>query len=475
RMIEDCEKGKINLILTKEVSRFARNTVDTLCFIRKLSALGIGVIFMTDGIDTRDKDGELRLTIMASIAQEESRKVSERVKWGIRRQMENGWVYGYSAMLGFRVNNGKLEIVPEEAEIVKRIFNSYVYEGKGCHTIANELNADGIFTVRGKMWREDGVCRILKNDKYVGDLTQWKHYSTDFLSKRVLQNNGDNPDVPLITIKNHHEGIISREVWDLAQKQIFERGQLAREGRKYSKHYWFSSKVFCGKCGYSYNVSGQTSREKRPLRCVNRAKYGSTPRVDANGAEVGCDSKSINETVLAFCMKYILEHIQLTRTSITERLMSNIAIMQQNEPAVNTQPLKDEIENLTKKKRKAIDLMLDELISKEDLKQQTEYYDSEIARLTEQIAASQNVSEAHRKQLEAIRNYITQVNRTAEIDTDSTKIYGELLKKVIVHKEGVTDFYLTCVPFGFRMKYHIHRYNRGHLLEVLVDKCEVIS
>jgi len=475
RMICDCENGKINLILTKEVSRFARNTVDTLCFTRKLSALGIGVIFMNDGIDTRDKDGELRLTIMASIAQEESRKVSERVKWGIRRQMENGWVYGYSAMLGFRVNNGKLEIVPDEAEIVKRIFNSYVYEGKGCHTIANELNADGLFTVRGKMWREDGVCRILKNDKYVGDLTQWKHYSTDFLSKRVLQNNGDNPDVPLITIKNHHEGIISREVWDLAQKQIFERGQLAREGRKYSKHYWFSSKVFCGKCGYSYNVSGQTSREKRPLRCVNRAKNGSTPRVDANGAEVGCDSKSINETVLAFCMKYILEHIQLTRTSITERLMSNIAIMQQNEPAVNTQPLKDEIENLTKKKRKAIDLMLDELISKEDLKQQTEYYDSEIARLTEQISASQNISETHRKQLEAIRNYIAQVNRTAEIDTDSTKIYGELLKKVVVHKEGVTDFYLTCVPFGFRMNYHIHRYNRGHLLEVLVDKCEVIS
>ena len=475
RMIEDCEKSKINLILTKEVSRFARNTVDTLCFTRKLSALGIGVIFMNDGIDTRDKDGELRLTIMASIAQEESRKVSERVKWGIRRQMENGWVYGYSAMLGFRVNNGKLEIVPEEAEIVKRIFNSYVYEGKGCHTIANELNSDGLFTVRGKMWREDGVCRILKNDKYVGDLTQWKHYSTDFLSKRVLQNNGDNPDVPLITIKNHHDGIISREVWDLAQKQIFERGQLSREGRKYSKHYWFSSKVFCGKCGYSYNVSGQTSREKRPLRCVNRAKYGSTPRVDANGAEVGCDSKSINETVLAFCMKYILGHIQLTRTSITERLMNNIAIMQQSEPAVNTQPLKDEIENLTKKKRKAIDLMLDELISKEDLKYQTEYYDSEIARLTEQIAASQNVSEAHKKQLEAIRNYIAQVNRTAEIDTDSTKIYGELLKKVVVHKEGVTDFYLTCVPFGFRMNYHIHRYNRGHLLEVLVDKCEVIS
>jgi DNA invertase Pin-like site-specific DNA recombinase len=106
-MISDCENGKINLILTKEVSRFARNTVDTLCFTRKLSSIGVGVIFMNDGIDTRDKDGELRLTIMASIAQEESRKVSERVKWGIRRKMENGFVYGYSHMLGYKTENGK--------------------------------------------------------------------------------------------------------------------------------------------------------------------------------------------------------------------------------------------------------------------------------------------------------------------------------------------------------------------------------
>ncbi|MDE7362944.1 MAG: recombinase family protein, partial [Oscillospiraceae bacterium] len=199
RMISDCEAGKINLILTKEVSRFARNTVDTLNFTRRLSELKIGVIFMNDGIDTRDKDGELRLTIMASIAQEESRKVSERVKWGIRQKMKEGWVYGYKNMLGFRTANGKLEIVPEEAEIVRRIFHSYVYEGKGCHTIANELNANGLFSVQGKMWREGAVNRILKNDKYVGDLTQNKHYTVDFLSKKRAQNNGDNSDAPLIT------------------------------------------------------------------------------------------------------------------------------------------------------------------------------------------------------------------------------------------------------------------------------------
>ncbi len=422
RMIKDCEDGKIDTILTKEVSRFARNTVDTLNYTRKLSQIGVNVIFMNDGIDTNDKDGELRLTIMASIAQEESRKISERVKWGIRRKMEEGWVYGYAEMLGFRTHDGKLEIVPEEAEIVRRIFHSYVYEGKGCHTIANELNAAGLLTVRGKMWREDGVCRILKNDKYVGDLTQWKHYSTDFLTKRVLQNNGDDPDIPLITIKNHHEGIISRDVWDAAQKQVYERGHLAKEGRKYSRHYWFSSKVSCGCCGYSYNVSGKSCDTSRTLHCVNRAKYGTNHRIDKNGAEVGCANKGINERVLEFCMKYIIEQIKDSESNIVEQLLEDIKLMQQNDNRVDVQPMKTQIESYELKKLKAIDLMIDGLITKADLKMQTEYYDDEILRLTEQIAQSQDINTAHKQQLDSIKNYINDVKKTASSDSESTEV-----------------------------------------------------
>ena len=412
---------------------------------------------------------------MASIAQEESRKISERVKWGIRRKMENGYVYGYSEMLGFRVHDGKLEIVPEEAETVRYIFHSYVYEGKGCHTIANELNAAGKLTVRGKMWREDGVNRILKNDKYVGDLTQWKHYSTGFLTKQVVQNNGDNPDVPLISISEHHEGIISREVWDSAQKQIYERGLLSREGRKHSSHYWFSSKVFCGKCGSPYNVSGRKNQEKRCLRCVNRSKYGTFHRIDANGAEVGCDNKAFNEVVLTDCMKYLIEHIQVSRINIINQLMEEIQVIQQIKPASDIEPLKAEIENFSRKKRKAIDLMLDDLITKEDLKQQTEFYDSEIARLTQEIADRQDIGSAHQKQLDAIRNYIQQVNQTAEQNSEDTAFYSEILKKVIVYDLEHSDFYLNCVPFGFRITYSIHKYNRGHQYDVHIENCEVIS
>ena len=221
---------------------------------------------------------------------------------------------------------------------------------------------------------------------------------------------------------------------------------MAREGRKFSRHYWYSSKIVCGKCEYSYNVTGKKLKDKRSLRCVNRTKYGNNPRFDANGAEVGCDNSAINEKVLEFCMKYILEQIQVSRSEIVAQLMADIQLIQRNEPAVNCEPLKKEIESLSRKKRKAIDLMLDDLISKDDLKKQTEFYDSEIARLTEKIAESQNVGAAHQKQLDGIHSYIKQVNNTAEIDTDSTEIYGEMLKKVVVHEEGRTDFYLNCVP-----------------------------
>ena len=274
RMISDCEKGKIDLILTKEVSRFARNTVDTLNYTRRLSELNIGVIFMNDGIDTRDKDGELRLTIMSSIAQEESRKISERVKWGMRRRMENGTVLGCGRIYGYKVIDGKLEIVPEEAEIVKQIFHSYLYEGKGSSAIAHELSDRGIPTLKNRVWSPQHVLKILNNEKYVGDLTQWKVYKPNVLSEKTLVNHGDNPEAPLITVYNHHEPIISREVWDAVQEERKRRGFLTREGKKHSNSFWLSGKMVCGKCGYSFTMNGSSKNQNISLKCRNRSLYG---------------------------------------------------------------------------------------------------------------------------------------------------------------------------------------------------------
>ena len=174
RMLEDARAGKFKLILTKEVSRFSRNILDTIAYTRELKALGVGVIFMNDGIKTLEDDGELRLAIMASIAQEESRKTSSRVKWGQTRQMERGVVFGKS-LLGYDVKDGKMTINPEGAEIVKLIFYKYAVEKKGTSVIARELREAGYKSYTGNAkWTNTSILRILKNEKYVGDLVQKK-------------------------------------------------------------------------------------------------------------------------------------------------------------------------------------------------------------------------------------------------------------------------------------------------------------
>ncbi len=210
------------------------------------------------------------------------------------------------------------------------------------------------------------------------------------------------------------------------------------------------------------------------MHCVNRAKYGSVHRVDANGAEVGCDNVTFNEVTLKICMKYLIEHIQVAREDIVSQLLADIQIVQQNEPASDIEPLKAEIENLSRKKRKAIDLMLDDLLSREDLKKQADFYDSEIARLTQEIADKQDVSAVHQRQLDSIKAYIRQVNLTAEHDSDDTVFYSQLLQKAVVLDRNHSEFYLTCVPFGFRMSYSIHKYNRGHQYDVSIESCETI-
>lgn len=173
-MIEDVQYKKIDLILTKEISRFARNTLDSIYYTRKLKNMGVGVIFINDGINTLDEDAELRLTIMASIAQEESRRISQRVKWGQKRQMEKGVVFGRE-LLGYNLKDGVLTINEQEAEIVRMIFHKFTNEGKGTHVIARELYEAGIKTKRGNLnWSNTTILRVLRNEKYVGDLCQKK-------------------------------------------------------------------------------------------------------------------------------------------------------------------------------------------------------------------------------------------------------------------------------------------------------------
>ena len=475
RMIADCESGKIDLVLTKEVSRFARNTVDTLTYTRKLNDLHVRIIFMNDGIDTNDKDGELRLSIMSSLAQEESRKISERVKWGMKRRMEKGVVLGCGRIYGYKVINGELIVVPEEAEIVKEIYHMYLYDGMGSTAIAHALSERGIPSLKNRVWSPIHVLKILDNDKYVGDLTQWKFYKPNVLAERRIPNKGENPDAPLITVRDHHEPIISREVWEGVRAERERRGKLSREGKKHSCSCWLSGLMTCGKCGFSYNVCHNREKTTTQMTCRNRVLYGNEPHTVPNGEVVGCDNHSVDDRVVAKAMEVIMSQISELREILEQQMYSEVQRIQANAKEVDVTPLRSEIESNEEKKRKAIDLVLEGFITKDDLAKQTSFYDSEIARLTEEIAKMQNTAAQQKNQIEEIQKAIDYITKVSDDGTDEKELFRSMIKKIIVPDYPVLDIYLNGVPFAFHIIYNVRKAPMIHLYEVSITTCEVMN
>ncbi len=225
RMIACARARMLDLIVTKEISRFARNTLDSIYYTRELKRLGVGVLFLNDNLYTLDGDAELRLTILASIAQEESRRTSERVKWGQKRRMEQGVVFGRD-LLGYDVRGGVLIVNEPGARIVRDIFRKFVNDGKGAHTIARELNEAGVPTARGGPWRSSVILRILRNEKYCGDLVQKKTYTPDYLTHEKKYNRGQEA---YVVLRDHHTPIIPRATFEAAGR-ILQRAHDHRTG-----------------------------------------------------------------------------------------------------------------------------------------------------------------------------------------------------------------------------------------------------
>lgn len=249
RMMNDAYEGKFHMIITKEVSRFSRNILDTISYTRELRSMGIGVIFATDRINTLEPESEMILSYIAAQSQEESRRTSARVVWGQTRQMEKGVVFGQS-LLGYDVKDGRMTVNPEGAEIVRMIFHKYTVEQVGTSDIARFLTAKGYRTYRGNSkWKSNTVIKILNNEKYVGDLVQKKTYTPDYLTHEKKANKGA---VPLIVIPNHHEPIISREIWALTQERLRRNNKHTAGESGHSNRYAFSGKIKCGQCGKSF-------------------------------------------------------------------------------------------------------------------------------------------------------------------------------------------------------------------------------
>ena len=285
RMIRQCKQGKIDIVLTKSISRFARNTVDCLNYVRALKELGIAVIFEKENMNTLEVDSEILITMLGAFAQSESESISANVRWGIRQAMKEGKAtIQYKYLYGYRKgDDSKPEIIPDQAEVVRKIYDLFL-SGTPVRGIQEYLNANSVPNINGEpKWARSAIDSILTNEKYCGDVLLQKTYIDDCINKKVKKNTGQ---LPMYLVQNHHEGIISRETFDAAQAELARRSagkspskKNAPTGRsRYSSKYALSDRLYCGECGTRYQRCTWRNRDgsKRIVwRCVSRVDYGS--------------------------------------------------------------------------------------------------------------------------------------------------------------------------------------------------------
>ena len=284
RMIRQCKQGKIDIVLTKSISRFARNTVDCLNYVRALKELGIAVIFEKENMNTLEIDSEILITMLGAFAQSESESISANVRWGIRQAMKEGKAtIQYKYLYGYRKgDDGKPEIIPDQAEVVRKIYDLFL-SGTPVRGIQEYLNANSVPNINGEpKWARSAIDSILTNEKYCGDVLLQKTYIDDCINKKVKKNTGQ---LPMYLVQNHHEGIISRETFDATQAELARRSagkspskKNAPTGRsRYSSKYALSDRLYCGECGTQYQRCTWRNRDgsKRIVwRCVSRVDYG---------------------------------------------------------------------------------------------------------------------------------------------------------------------------------------------------------
>ena len=304
RMINDCRAGKIDLILTKAISRFARNTMTMLEIVRELKNLNVDVFFEEQNLHSISSDGEMVLTLLASVAQEEARSVSENQKWRIRKDFEKGLIWGGNSAYGYRIINKKMVIIPEEAKLVKRIFQLYI-GGLGFQKISKLLNDEGIPAMRAKRWNKQSLQQIIANINYTGDLLLQKTYNENYLTKKTKINRGE---LDQFFVENDHEAIITRDEYYAALEIRRKRVEYFKLDNFKVHTYPLTGFVRCGNCGKNYNHKRTRYTEK--WSCVTYQNMG----------KAECDAKSVPDAELTRITLEVLNIKELDRDLIEDKL-----------------------------------------------------------------------------------------------------------------------------------------------------------
>ena len=423
RMIDDCNAGNIDMIITKSISRFARNTLDCLKYIRQLKDINIPVLFEKESINTMDAKGEVLITIMASLAQQESQSLSQNVKMGLQYRYQQGKVQiNHNRFLGYTKDaDGNLVIDPEQAETVKRIYREYL-EGLSMDKIAAGLERDGILTgAGGKKWHTSTINKILRNEKYIGDALLQKTYTTDFLNKTRVKNNGL---VPQYYVEGDHEAIIPKDIYLQVQEELVRRrvGKTSANGKKrnYSCNHCFSQIVICRECGEMFRRLHWNNRGVKSIvwRCISR--------LESTGLE--CHARTINELVLQDVVVKAINQMLGDKSSYQAQLQLNIAAVIRASQATTIDSIDEKLMALQQ-----------ELIQKANSKEDYDEIADEIFRLRElrqKTTVDTAVRDEQIKRINDLQDYISQ--QTTLLTEFDEALVRRWVKQITIWDDRIT-------------------------------------
>ena len=438
RMIRDCQNGKIDYIITKSVSRFARNTVECLEYVRSLKAQGIGIFFEEQNIDTLKNESELYLVIYAGFAQSESESISKHITWTYRKNFEDGKVsFQYKRLLGYRKGeDGKPEIVPEEAAIVERIYEMFL-AGQPVKVIAQTLQAEKI-EIPGKnlSFSKNMIMNILRNEKYCGDCILQKTVTVDCISKTRKVNQGE---APMYIVENNHPAIISREVFNRAQEELIRRQALRAKSDKtsitatgkYSK-YALTEVLQCAECGSRYRRVTWTAhgRKKIVWRCISRLDYGTKHCKDSITVEEEALHGAVVRALNRFHTEDESTYLTLMKATIGE--------------AIGINGGSEEIDLLTRRidtlNKRMLDLVNETVAAGKDVESSEDEFkgiSDQIEQLNRRIAAIQESipkDGSRQARLEEIQRIIA--NRNANETQYDDSIVRQMIECIKVHRDG---------------------------------------
>jgi site-specific DNA recombinase len=450
-MIARCQNGEIDMILTKSISRFARNTVDTLNYVRMLKDKNIAIFFEKENINTLDMNGELLLTIMSSLAQQEVESLSQNVKIGLQMKMKRGEMVGFNGCFGYDYNpeTKTLSINEDEALTVRMIYDMYL-QGYGTTTIAKRLIELGIKNKKGEVsWHTHGVMGIIKNEKYKGDILLGKTFTTDPISKRRLANFGEENQY---YIRDHHEPIVSREVWDEAERIRKKRAknkvvETTGNRERYTRQYAFSSMCECAYCGHKLTRRTRHSSsiyEKPVWQCMNATK---------NGIANCPNCKAIDEAILEGAFLDAFKLLAGNFDDVLDVVLSYVEESANNDDNIRRkQQIDKDISALESKKSRMTDMLIDGTITKEVYDEKLVEFTRKLHTLSDKrkiLADSISTRNDISKRMSELRETLEKEDILDEFDRT---VFESIIEKVYVggyEEDGTPDPYkLTFILKG---------------------------